>query len=101
MSLPNISTLNIVPDHFLVTLERIEQLFDLSNTELSVNTRMILVHQKLSEYISHTQSMLHECLLHLAESVLMQTEDEDEEEEYCNGNEDSLNESDKDEELTQ
>jgi hypothetical protein len=72
ITLENIQINDAQIDPFLSTLERIEQLLQINTLENSTFTdiRMHVVYQKLCQYISHTQSMLHECMLTLAETVM-------------------------------
>lgn len=62
-------------------LERIELLLGYTNSEktLSDNERLEKICTKLTEYITTTKSMLHECMLTLAETVIDQLQDKEEE----------------------
>lgn len=54
-------------------LQRIELLLNINTTShLTDNERLETVYTKLTEYISTTKSMLHECMLTLAETVVDQ-----------------------------
>ena len=51
-------------------LDRIEKLLNInSNPSLFTEERLLLIFNKLTEYMSNTKSMLYECLLTLAETV--------------------------------
>ena len=86
-------------------LDRIEKLLNINNDIIDDQEgRLLIIFNKLSEYMSNTKSMLYECLLTLAETVnnaqereesTLLEEDEEEEEQYKddqNEDEDDQNE---------
>ena len=65
-------------------LQRIELLLGVNNVKSSLtdNERLETIYTKLTEYISTTKSMLHECMLTLAETVVEQLAEKEPENEY-------------------
>jgi hypothetical protein len=66
--------------HYNSSLVRIEKLLKIDDTDSRpLSQRLDFIHTKLMEYMTHTTSMLHECLLTLAEGV-MEVDNREEEE---------------------
>ena len=82
-------------------LERIEKLLNInSNPSLFTEERLLIIFNKLSEYMSNTKSMLYECLLTLAETVNNAQEREEYavEESFSENEEENEDEEEEDEE---
>ena len=80
-------------------LQRIELLLNINPTlaeeHKTDNERLETVYAKLTEYITTTKSMLHECMLTLAETVVdqLQMTSEKDNDEFMSDNTDSESES--------
>ena len=85
------------------SLTRIEHLLNIDgSSSIAINHRLDYVLLKLTEYIAHTKSMLHECLLTLAGNVMYtddneQMQDDPAEDEFDQMDEDVISTEDEDE----